>query len=98
MLRTPYNFRISILVILDFPGGSGGKTSTYNADLGSIPGSGRSPREGNGNPLQYPNLENPMDGRAWWATKIISNVTIHYNMSGFITHDAFELWCWRRLL
>ena len=41
----------------------------YNAgDLGSIPGSGRSPGEGNGNPLQYSCLENPMDGGAWWAT------------------------------
>jgi len=35
---------------------------------GSIPGSGRSPAEGNGNPLQYSCLENPMDGGAWWAT------------------------------
>ena len=37
-------------------------------DLGSIPGSGRSPGEGNGNPLQYSCLENPMDRGAWWAT------------------------------
>jgi len=37
-------------------------------DLGSIPGLGRSPGEGNGNPLQYSCLENPMDGGAWWAT------------------------------
>ena len=37
-------------------------------DLGSIPGSGRSTGEGNGNPLQYSCLENPMDGGAWWAT------------------------------
>ena len=37
-------------------------------DLGSIPGSGRSPGEGNGNPLQYSCLENPTDGGAWWAT------------------------------
>ena len=36
-------------------------------DLGSIPGSGRSPGEGNGNPLQYLCLENPMDGGDWWA-------------------------------
>ena len=36
-------------------------------NLGSIPGSGRSPGEGNGNPLQYSCLENPMDGGAWWA-------------------------------
>ena len=45
------------------------KGSAYNAgDLGSIPGWGRSPGEGNGNPLQSSCLENPMDGGAWWAT------------------------------
>ena len=49
-------------LLLDFPGGSDGKASVYNVgDLGSIPGSGRSPGEGNGNPLQYSCLENPMD-------------------------------------
>ena len=49
-----------------FPGGSAGKASVYNAgDLGSIPGSGRSPGEGHGNPLQYSCLRNPMDGGAW---------------------------------
>ena len=37
-------------------------------DVGSIPGSGRSPGEGNGNPLQYSYLGNPMDRGAWWAT------------------------------
>ena len=43
--------------------------SAYNAgDLGLIPGWGRSPGEGNGNPLQYPCLENPMDRAAWRAT------------------------------
>ena len=43
--------------------------SAYNAgDPGSILGSGRSPEEGNGNPLQYSCLEDPMDGGAWWAT------------------------------
>ena len=47
---------------MDFPGGSDGKASAYNAgDPGSIPGSGRSPGEGNGNPLQYSCLENPLD-------------------------------------
>ena len=45
-----------------FPHSSVGKESACNAgDLGSIPGSGRSPGEGNGNPLQYSCLENPMD-------------------------------------
>ena len=47
---------------MDFPGGSDSKASVYNAeDPGSIPGMGRSPGEGNGNPLQYYCLENPMD-------------------------------------
>ena len=50
----------------DFPGGSDGKVSAYNVgDLGSIPGSGRSPGEGNGNPLQFSCLENPMDRGTW---------------------------------
>ena len=52
-----------------FPGGSEVKASACNAgDLGSIPGSGRYPGEGNGNPPQYSCLENPMDGEALWAT------------------------------
>ena len=52
-----------------FPGGSEVKVSAWNAgDPGSIPGSGRSPGEGNGNPLQYSCLENPMEGGAWQAT------------------------------
>ena len=51
-----------------FPGDSDGKASACNAeDLGSIPGLGRSPGEGNGTPLQYSCLENPMDRGAWWA-------------------------------
>ena len=55
--------------ITGFPGGSEVKASACNAgDLGLIPGSGRSPGEGNGNPLQYSCLENPMEGGAWWAT------------------------------
>ena len=54
---------------LGFPGGSEVKASACNVGyLGLIPGSGRSPGEGNDNPLQYSCLENPMDGGAWWAT------------------------------
>ena len=53
---------------LHFPCGSAGKESTSNAeDLGLIPGLGRSPGEGNGNPIQYPFLENLMDRGARWA-------------------------------
>ena len=52
-----------------FPGGSEVKASAWNSgDLGLIPGSGRFSGEGNGNPLQYSYLENPMDRGAWWAT------------------------------
>ena len=54
---------------MNFLRGSDGKTSAYNAgDLSSTPGLGRSPGEGNGNPLLYSCLENPMDGEAWSAT------------------------------
>ena len=55
-------------IVRGFPGGSEVKASACNAgDLGSISGLGRSPGEGNGNPLQYSCLENPMDRGAWWA-------------------------------
>ena len=54
---------------IDFPGSSDGKESAYNAgDPGSVSGLGKSPEEGNGNPLQYSCLENSMDRGAWWAT------------------------------
>ena len=54
--------RLSDFISKDFHGGSDGKVSVYNeGDPGSIPGSGRSSGEGNGNPLQYYCLENPMD-------------------------------------
>ena len=47
---------------------SGKESACYTGDAGSVPGSGRSPGEGNGNPLQYSCLGNPMDRGAWWAT------------------------------
>ena len=59
----------SIICHIGFPGSSDSKASAYNVgDLSSIPGLGRSPGEGNGNPLQYSCLKNPMDQGAWWAT------------------------------
>ena len=64
LTTNPISLSINIehLGVKDFPGGSGGKGSAYNTgDPGSLPGSGRSPGEGNGNPLQYSCLENPMD-------------------------------------
>ena len=57
---------------VDFPNESMDKESTYGAgdigDSGSIPGSGRSPGGGHGNPLQYSHLENPLDREVWWVT------------------------------
>ena len=57
---------------LGLPQWVSGKESASNTgntgDVGLIPGSGNSPGEGNGNPVQYSCLENPMDGGAWWAT------------------------------
>ena len=61
------------------PDGSDGKESACNVgDLGLIHGLGRSPGEGNGNPLQYSCLENPTDGGAWRAT----------------VHEVAESWTW----
>ena len=57
-----------LISCLQFLGGSDSKASACNSrDLGLIPGSGRSPGEGNGNPLQYSCLENSMNGGTWWA-------------------------------
>ena len=62
-----------ILQLGNLPCSSDGKESACNAgdtgDVGLIPGSGRSPGGGQGNPLQHSCLENPMDRGAWWATK-----------------------------
>ena len=60
---------LSCHLINKWHSGSEVKASACKAgDLGSVPGSGRSPGEGNSNPLQYSCLKNPMDGGAWWAT------------------------------
>ena len=62
-------FGVPLKTLLGFPGASEVKASACSVgDLGLIPGSGRSPGEGNGNPLQYSCLENPMDRGVWWAT------------------------------
>ena len=69
---TNWEIRIDIYALLCIKWDSlvaDSKASAHNAgDLGSIPGLGRSPGEGNGNPLQCSCLENSMDGGAWWAT------------------------------
>ena len=88
-LKGAYIWERCIFIWLGFPGGSEVKASACNVgDLGSIPGSGRSPGEGNGNPLQYSCLENPIDGEAWWATvhgvaksrTRLSDLTFHFHM------------------
>ena len=77
------------MVSYDFPGALDGKASAYNeGDPGSISGSGRSPGEGNGNPLQYSCLENTMDGGAWWAT--IHGFIYGYNILILSTNNDQE--------
>ena len=74
---------------MGFPSGSDGKKSTCNAgDLGSIPGSGRSPGEGSGYPLKYSYLENPMDRGAWRAT--VHMVTKSQTQMGLVHWDDPE--------
>ena len=69
-MRSPLIYiKYFVATLWGFPGGSEVKASAFNAgDPGSIPGSGRSSGEGNGNPFQYSCLENPMDWGTWWAT------------------------------
>ena len=70
----PFPFGNSVVVLKGFSGSSDGKESSCNVgDLGLIPGLGRSPGEGNGNPLQYSCLENPIEGGTWQA--IVYGVT-----------------------
>ena len=82
----PRSKQLSVLLLSKVDG----KVSAYNAgDQGSVPGSGRSPGEGNSNPLHYSCLENPMDGGAWWAPvhgvaksqKRLSDFTFTFNVS-----------------
>ena len=66
-LHFNHNIWIHLSFSVGFPGGSEVKACNVG-DPGLIPGSGRSPGEGNGNPFHYSCLENPMDGGAWWTT------------------------------
>ena len=90
---------ISLAHILGFPGSSSGKESTCNVgDLGLVPDLGRSPGEGNGNPLQYSCLENSMDGGAWQATVLglakswtrLSNFTLTFKGYGVISSAILQ--------
>ena len=86
---------------MGFSGGSDSKESSYNAgDLSSIPGSGGSPGEGNGNPLWYSCLENPMNRGAWGATwgckesdttkQQSTQVSSYENVFNIINHDGIK--------
>ena len=86
---------------LGFPGGSVSKESTRNmGDLGFIPGLGRSPGVGNGNPFQYSCLENSMDRGAWWAAvhglaqsrkDCVTNFHFHV-INGFKANNKFLIY------
>ena len=72
-----------------FPGGSDGKEPTCSAgDLGSVPGLGRSPERGHGNPLQSPFLENPRDRGAWQAT--VHRITKESNVTLVTKHTNIQ--------
>ena len=103
-LRTYRTWEVSVpesqlyraCLLWGFPGGSEVKASACNVgDLGSIPGSGRYPGEGNGNSLQYSFLENPMDGGAWWAT--VHRVAKSQTWSSSLTFTFCILWVWAKL-
>ena len=78
-----WSFQIYLLlhIYMGFPGGSVVKNPPAKArDMGLIPGSGRYPGEGSGNPVQYSCLWNPMDREAWWATVHgVAESWIHFN-------------------
>ena len=82
-----------------FPGSSDGKVSACNVgDLDSIPGLERSPGEGNGNPLQYPCLENSMDGGEWlghspWGHRVDTTEHLRWSTAVFFnTRDVSSTW------
>ena len=79
------HFFLACSPVCVFPCGSAGKESAYSAgDPGSIPGSGRSPGEGNGNPLQYSGLENPVDGGSyspWGRKESDTTKQLHFHFS-----------------
>ena len=80
---------IYTLLCVRLPCSSNGKESACNAgDLGLIPGSGRSPGEGKGNPLWYSCLENPMDREAWWAT--VHGVTKSLTQLSYFTFTFYH--------
>ena len=81
-------FSQALQTLLGFPGGLAGKESACNAgDLGLISGLGRSSRGGDGNPLQYSCLENPMDRDAWWAM-VHSTAKSRTRLKWLSTHHA----------
>ena len=90
-----YSCLLESLPQKNFAGGSDGKASAYSVgDLGSIPGLGRSPGEGSGNPLQCSGLENPMGGGAWSATVhgITKSQTQLSNFTFTLPQNFLSLW------
>ena len=76
-----------------FPGGSNGKAPACSAgDLGSTPGLGRSPGEGNDNPLQYSCLENSMDWGAWWAIQSMGSHRVRHDWATSLSFFSLSLW------
>ena len=80
--HNPQEFHGGFTIKWGFPDGSTVKNPPANSgNTGSIPGSGRSPGKGNGNPLQYSCMRNPMDREAWWATVYGVSKQVRYNLA-----------------
>ena len=91
VVRVRHDWVKLTFLFIGFPGGWDGKESTCHAGgLGSIPGLGRSPGEGNGNPLQYSCLEDPMDKGALWATVTQSRTQLKWLSTH--TGDLCQFW------
>ena len=81
---------VEVIILRVFLGGSIVKTPPVSAeDVSLITGTGRSPGEGNGNPLQYSCLRNPMDSRAWWTT--VHGVTKSQTQLNDLTIELFQV-------
>ena len=84
---------IKVSVVQDFPGGSDGKASVYSVrDLGSFPGLGRFPGEGNGNPFQYSCLEKPMDRGAWCRLLSMGSQRVRHDWATSLRWFTLDFW------
>ena len=95
MSEFPSLLKLSEYHIVGLPWWLSSKESTYSTgDVDSVPGLGRSPGRGNGNPLQYSCRENPIDRGAWWVTKSWTQLSTHScNITLSTRHSVYSFIC-----